>query len=42
MLGSTVELLTPHCDPTVNLHKSYLIAKGEEIVDEWPILARGY
>ena len=42
LLGATVELLTPHCDPTVNLHKSYLVAKGEEIVDEWPILARGY
>jgi 3-hydroxy-D-aspartate aldolase len=41
-LGSTIELLTPHCDPTVNLHARYTVVKGEEVVDEWPILARGY
>ena len=37
-----VELLTSHCDPTVNLHARYHVAQGEEIVDEWPITARGY
>lgn len=42
VLGATVELLTPHCDPTVNLHQRYLVARGDEIVDEWPILSRGY
>ena len=41
-IGSTIELLTPHCDPTVNLHRRYLIARDDEIIDEWPILARGY
>ncbi len=41
-LGATIELLTPHCDPTVNLHQRYLVARGEMIVDEWPIMARGY
>jgi 3-hydroxy-D-aspartate aldolase len=41
-LGAVVELLTPHCDPTVNLHARYQVARGEEIVDAWPIAARGY
>lgn len=41
-IGATIELLTSHCDPTVNLYASFLLARGEEIVDEWPIMARGY
>ncbi len=42
MLGAIAELLTPHCDPAVNLDQRYVVAKGEVIVDEWPIFARGY
>jgi 3-hydroxy-D-aspartate aldolase len=42
VLGATIELLTPHCDPTVNLHARYTVVSGEEVVDEWAILARGY
>jgi D-serine deaminase-like pyridoxal phosphate-dependent protein len=41
-LGATIELLTSHCDPTVNLFSRALIVSGDEVVDEWPILARGY
>ena len=41
-LGSIVELLTSHCDPTVNLHSRYQVVRGEAIVDEWAITARGY
>jgi 3-hydroxy-D-aspartate aldolase len=41
-LGATIELLTSHCDPTVNLHHAYKVVSGNEIVDEWPISARGY
>ena len=41
-LGAVIEFLTPHCDPTVNLYKAYKVARGDEIVDEWPISARGY
>jgi 3-hydroxy-D-aspartate aldolase len=41
-LGSTIELLTSHCDPTVNLHTRYIVVRRDEVVDEWPILARGY
>ncbi len=41
-LGSIIELLTPHCDPTVNLHNRYIVVENNEVVDDWPILARGY
>lgn len=40
--GEVIELLTSHCDPTVNLHARYLVARGDEIIDVWPIVARGY
>ena len=40
-LGAAIELLTSHCDPTVNLYDSYAVVEGEEVVDEWPI-ARGF
>jgi D-serine deaminase-like pyridoxal phosphate-dependent protein len=42
MLGAIIELLTSHCDPTVNLHARYQVVRGEAVVDEWPIAARGY
>jgi D-serine deaminase-like pyridoxal phosphate-dependent protein len=41
-LGSTNVLLTSHCEPTVNLHSRYMVVRGEEVVDEWPVIARGY
>lgn len=41
-LGATVELLTSHCDPTVNLHARYQVVRGDIVVDVWPIVARGY
>lgn len=41
-LGSVIELLTSHCDPTVNLYRSYQVARHDSIIDEWPIVARGY
>jgi 3-hydroxy-D-aspartate aldolase len=41
-LGSVIELLPSHCDPTVNLYNRYLVVQGEAVVDEWPIVARGY
>jgi D-serine deaminase-like pyridoxal phosphate-dependent protein len=40
-LGSAVELVTPHCDPTVNLHDCYHVVRGDVLVDMWPIDARG-
>lgn len=40
-LGAKVELLTPHCDPTVNLHDVYHVVRGNTLVDIWPVDARG-
>ncbi len=40
-VGSFVDLMTPHCDPTVNLHDCYHIIEGDRLVDIWPIAARG-
>jgi 3-hydroxy-D-aspartate aldolase len=36
-----VECVTPHCDPTVNLHDYYHIVSGDTLVDIWPVDARG-
>jgi D-serine deaminase-like pyridoxal phosphate-dependent protein len=40
-LGSKVELVTPHCDPTINLHDFYHCVRGNRLVDIWPVDARG-
>jgi D-serine deaminase-like pyridoxal phosphate-dependent protein len=40
-LGSKVEFVTPHCDPTVNLHNYYHCVRGDRLVDIWPVDARG-
>jgi 3-hydroxy-D-aspartate aldolase len=39
--GSKVELVTPHCDPTINLHDYYHCVRGSKLVDIWPVDARG-
>jgi 3-hydroxy-D-aspartate aldolase len=39
-LGSTIEFLTSHCDPTVNLHSAFHVVRGDEVIDIWPIRAR--
>jgi D-serine deaminase-like pyridoxal phosphate-dependent protein len=41
MLGTRIELVTPHCDPTVNLHDFYHVVRGDTLVDIWPVDARG-
>jgi 3-hydroxy-D-aspartate aldolase len=40
-VGSALECLTPHCDPTVNLHNVYHVVRGDTLVDIWPIDGRG-
>ncbi len=40
-VGDHVDLVTPHCDPTVNLHDFYHVVDGDTLVDIWPIDARG-
>jgi 3-hydroxy-D-aspartate aldolase len=39
-LGSTIEFLTSHCDPTVNLYSAFHVVRGDEVIDVWPITAR--
>ncbi len=41
-LGDRVELVTPHCDPTVNLHDAIHVVEGETLVAIWPVDARGH
>jgi 3-hydroxy-D-aspartate aldolase len=40
-LGARIELMTPHCDPTVNLFDVYHVLRGDTLVDIWPVDARG-
>ena len=40
-VGTALECITPHCDPTVNLFDVYHVVHGDTLVDIWPIDARG-
>jgi 3-hydroxy-D-aspartate aldolase len=40
-LGSIVTFVTPHCDPTINLHDYLHVVRHDTIVDIWQIVARG-
>jgi 3-hydroxy-D-aspartate aldolase len=40
-VGSALECITPHCDPTVNLYDVYHVVHGDMLVDIWPVDARG-
>lgn len=40
-LGSIQRFITPHCDPTVNLHDAYWVHDEDEVYSRWPISARG-
>jgi D-serine deaminase-like pyridoxal phosphate-dependent protein len=40
-VGTALECVTPHCDPTVNLYDVYHVVHGDMLVDIWPIDARG-
>ena len=41
VVGDKVLLLTPHCDPTINLYDNYYVYTGEEVQDVWPVAGRG-
>jgi D-serine deaminase-like pyridoxal phosphate-dependent protein len=40
-IGDPVLLMASHCDPTVNLYDRYHVCRGDRVVDEWPVAARG-
>ncbi len=41
-LGNKIELIIPHCDPSVNLYERIYACRGERVEQIWPISARGY
>jgi D-serine deaminase-like pyridoxal phosphate-dependent protein len=41
-VGDRIELWPSHIDPTINLHDVMYAVDGEEVVEVWPIAARGY
>jgi D-serine deaminase-like pyridoxal phosphate-dependent protein len=40
-LGDALELVVGYSGGTINLHDVYFVASGDQIVDVWPISARG-
>lgn len=40
-VGDVVTLTAPHCDPTVNLYDAYHVVRGGDLIDIWPVSARG-
>jgi D-serine deaminase-like pyridoxal phosphate-dependent protein len=41
-VGSTVEVLPAHVDPTVAYHERLHVVRGEEVIEEWPVDLRGW
>lgn len=41
-IGGRIQLLPSHIDPTINLHDVFYALDGDNVVDIWPIAARGY
>ena len=40
--GRQVRLVSPHCDPTVNLYDRFHVIRGQDLIDTWTIDGRGY
>ena len=40
-LGEIVEVVPPHCDPTINLFDDLHVTEGDKLIDIWPVAARG-
>lgn len=40
-LGESLQLFTAHCDPTVNLYDTYHVVRDGQVVERWPVTARG-
>jgi D-serine deaminase-like pyridoxal phosphate-dependent protein len=41
-LGAKFRFIVPHCDPNVNLYDRAYCVRGENVVEVWPIGARGH
>jgi 3-hydroxy-D-aspartate aldolase len=40
-LGDRVELVIPHCDPSVNLYDKMIAVRGEQVEAIWTVDGRG-
>ena len=40
-VGSTLQLVPGHCDPTVNMYNEFVCVRDGVVEDVWPIDARG-
>jgi D-serine deaminase-like pyridoxal phosphate-dependent protein len=40
-IGTVLEFVTSHCDPTINQFDRFFLTKGEDVVGIWPIDLRG-
>lgn len=40
-IGTVLELITSHCDPTINLFDKYFLTRGQKVVGTWSIDLRG-
>lgn len=40
-IGKVMELVTSHCDPTINLFDRYYLTRGENVMGTWQIDLRG-
>ncbi len=36
-----IEMIVPHCDPTINLYDQFFIVQNDEVIDIWEIDLRG-
>lgn len=41
-VGDRIELWPSHIDPTINLHDVLYAVDGDDVVEVWPVAARGY
>ncbi|MCF6765992.1 DSD1 family PLP-dependent enzyme [Thiotrichales bacterium 19S3-7] len=39
--GGIIEMIVPHCDPTINLYDKFFITKNDVVIDTWKINLRG-
>lgn len=40
-VGEVLELIVPHCDPTINLHSEFFITEHDKVCETWAIDMRG-
>jgi hypothetical protein len=42
VLGEYVEMIVPHCDPTINLYENYYLMEKDVVIDVILIDLRGH